>query len=67
MNVSVNWVDLGRAVALVAVLEGLLPFLNPEAAKRSLRKVADLGAPQLRIMGLVLMLVGCLILFGLRA
>ncbi len=67
MSLSVNWIDLGRALALVAVLEGLLPFLNPEAAKRSLRKVADLSGPQLRIMGLVLMLAGCLILFGLRA
>jgi uncharacterized protein len=67
MSSGVNWVDLGRAIALVAVLEGVMPFLNPEAAKRSLRKVADLDGSQLRIMGLVLMLVGCFILFGLRA
>lgn len=67
MSLSVNWTDLGRALALVAVLEGVLPFLSPEAAKRSMRRLTDLGAWQLRIMGLVMMLVGCLILWGLRA
>jgi hypothetical protein len=67
MNIGVNWVDLGRAAALLAVIEGVLPFLNPEGAKAALRKVADLEAVQLRIIGLAAMAVGCLILFGLRA
>jgi uncharacterized protein YjeT (DUF2065 family) len=67
MSFSVNWVDFGRAAALVAVFEGLLPFLNPEAARRSMRRLAELGGPQLRIMGFVMMLVGCLILWSLRA
>ncbi len=67
MTLGINWVDLGRAVALVAVVEGILPFANPAAAKASLRKVADLEAVQLRIIGLASMVIGCLILFGLRA
>ncbi|MEI6458151.1 MAG: DUF2065 domain-containing protein [Pseudomonadota bacterium] len=67
MNLGINWVDLGRAVALLAVAEGILPFLSPEAAKASLRKLAEMEPVQLRIMGFVLMVVGCLILLGLRA
>ncbi len=67
MNLGINWVDLGRAVALLAVAEGILPFLSPEAAKASLRKLAEMEPVQLRIMGFFLMVVGCLILLGLRA
>jgi uncharacterized protein YjeT (DUF2065 family) len=67
MTLGINWVDLGRALALVAVVEGILPFVNPAAAKASLRKVADLEAVQLRIISLASMVIGCLILFGLRA
>ena len=54
-------------MALLAVAEGILPFLSPEAAKASLRKLAEMEPVQLRIMGFVLMVVGCLILLGLRA
>jgi uncharacterized protein len=64
---GVNWVDLGRAVALFAIIEGILPFVNPQGAKAALRKVADLEPTQLRIMGLAAMVIGCLILFSLRA
>ena len=67
MNLGINWVDLGRAVALLAVAEGIRPFLSPEAAKASLRKLAEMEPVQVRIMGFVLMVVGCLILLGLRA
>jgi uncharacterized protein YjeT (DUF2065 family) len=67
MNIGINWADLLRALALLAIMEGVLPFLNPEAARAALRKVADLEAAHLRIMGLVLMAIGCLVLLGLRA
>ena len=67
MNVGINWMDLLRALALLLIMEGVLPFLNPEAARTALRKVADLEAAHLRIMGLVLMAIGCLVLLGLHA
>lgn len=67
MSIGINWVDFGRAVALLAVVEGVLPFANPQGAKAAWRKVADLEPLQLRIIGLASMVVGCLILFSLRA
>ena len=67
MNFGINWADFLRALALFLIMEGVLPFLNPEAARAALRKVAELEAAHLRIMGLVLMAIGCLVLLGLRA
>jgi uncharacterized protein len=58
--------DLAAAFALLLVLEGIMPFVNPAGLKRSLAKVLTFGDRELRIAGLGSMLAGVLILFLVR-
>lgn len=58
--------DLVAALALVFVLEGIMPFLNPAGLKKALAKLLTVGDRELRIAGLGSMLVGVLILFLAR-
>lgn len=55
---------LVRALALVMVIEGLLPFLLPERWREAMRAAADMDTRTLRLMGLASMIVGLLILKG---
>ena len=55
--------DLGAAVALIFVLEGILPFLSPGGTKRALARILLLGEREVRIAGLGSMLVGVALLF----
>lgn len=57
------WDDLWRALALLLVLEGILPFLNPAGVRRSLVQMAALNDKTMRIAGLVSMLAGLLFLY----
>ncbi len=58
--------DLVAALALLLVLEGIMPFLNPSGLKKALAKLLAVGDRDLRIAGLGSMLVGVLILFLVR-
>ena len=60
------WNDLFTAVALLLVLEGLMPFLNPAGFKRALIQVAALSDGVLRGFGFVSIAVGLLLLWWLR-
>ena len=63
---SVNFPDLLAALGLFLVLEGVAPFLSPQAVKRALTKLVQVHDRELRIAGLGSMLVGVLILFLVR-
>lgn len=60
---DINFSDLLAALALVFVLEGLLPFLNPERYRKMLMLAARMDRQTLRFMGLTSMTVGVLILY----
>ena len=60
------WHDILAAIALVLVLEGLLPFLSPDAMRRAVMKIVGLGDNTLRFAGLTSMILGCLLLYALR-
>ena len=62
----VNFSDLFAALALVFVFEGIITFVNPRGLKRMLTKVLDYRDRELRIAGLLSMLVGVAILFWAR-
>jgi uncharacterized protein len=64
--VTFHVTDLLAAIALFFVLEGIIPFLNPNGMKRALEKLITLGDRELRIAGLGSMLVGVAILFIVR-
>jgi uncharacterized protein YjeT (DUF2065 family) len=48
-------------------LEGILPFLNPQAMKRIMASFSTLADIQLRIWGLVSMTVGLTLLYFVRS
>jgi uncharacterized protein YjeT (DUF2065 family) len=52
------WERLGDAIALLLVIEGVLPFLNPAGLRRTLASVAQLDDRTLRVIGLTSMLAG---------
>ena len=60
------WHDLLVALALLLVLEGVIPFLNPQAMRRAMLALADLSDSTLRFAGLTVMVVGCLLLYIVR-
>ena len=60
------WRDLGAAIALMLVLEGILPFLNPPGLRRMIAAVNELSDGQLRVAGLLSMVAGLALLYILR-
>jgi len=63
---NVNWSDLGVALALVLVIEGLLPLLSPRGFRQSMLAAVKLDDHVLRMMGLGSMLAGVLLLYWIR-
>ena len=57
--------DLLTALALVLILEGLLPGIAPSVWIRVMRDAARLGPQGIRVAGIVSMLAGALLLFVL--
>ena len=49
------------AIALVLVLEGMMPFLAPQQWKQMLLQISQMSDKNLRIMGAVMMIVGAFI------
>ena len=60
------WTDLLSAIALLLIVEGLLPFFNPSGWKNVLLKVLQMDDKQLRFLGLTSMVIGILILNWVR-
>jgi uncharacterized protein YjeT (DUF2065 family) len=54
---------LMTAVALMLVIEGLLPFLLPMVWRDAFRRLTELSDGQIRFVGLSSMLAGLLLLF----
>ena len=54
------------ALALMLVLEGLLPFLSPKAWRQFFEKALRMSDGQLRFIGLTFMVVGVLLLYVWR-
>lgn len=50
------------AIALVLILEGLLPFIFPKFWKRMMTEAVRMNDRDLRVMGLVSILIGLAIL-----
>ena len=55
--------SLLAALALVLVLEGVLPFLAPALWRETFRKMTEMSDGQLRFVGLISMLGGLLLLY----
>ncbi len=57
------WETLLSALALLLVIEGIAPFLNPSGVRRLLLMVNQMDDMSLRIAGLVSMLLGLALLY----
>ena len=57
------WHDLAVALALLLVLEGILPFLKPDTLRKALLKMTEMEDSKLRFGGLTSMLAGVLLLY----
>jgi len=57
------WTEILTALALVLVLEGIMPFLNPAAMRRMIILVAQMDDSTLRVVGLTSMIAGVLLLY----
>ena len=60
------WHDLLTALGLMLVLEGIMPFLNPEGMRRVLQQMSELNDRMFRMAGLGSMLIGLLVLYFVR-
>jgi uncharacterized protein YjeT (DUF2065 family) len=65
--VGLDWTDLFAALAIVCIIEGIMPFINPSATRRLLARMAAVDEREMRIVGLVSMLVGLAILYMVRS
>jgi len=63
----VIWKEILTAVALLLVIEGMLPFVRPDRYKLLVVQIARLSDNQLRNFGLFAMIAGLLLLFIVRS
>ncbi|HET7157375.1 MAG TPA: DUF2065 domain-containing protein [Burkholderiales bacterium] len=54
------------ALALMLVIEGVLPFLVPAIWRETFRRLTEMSDGQIRFIGLTSMLAGLLILYVVR-
>jgi hypothetical protein len=65
--VNFAWADLLAAVAILLVLEGLLPFANPGRTRRVFGQLSQMGERELRVAGFISMVAGLVLLFVVRS
>jgi uncharacterized protein YjeT (DUF2065 family) len=61
-----NWADFWAAMAIVLILEGLIPFISPGGYKDMVQQMAAMPEKTLRFVGLLLMGGGLLFLYLVR-
>ena len=61
------WTEILTAVALLLVIEGILPFVRPSRYKQLVAQIVRLSDNQLRVFGLAAMISGIVLLFIVRS
>lgn len=61
-----DWKDFLTALALVMVVEGIIPFVSPQGYKNTMQQLLAMPNSSLRYVGLGLMLIGVISLFLVR-
>ena len=57
------WKTLLLAFALMLVIEGLLPALNPDGYRRTVKMITSLDDRTLRLWGFVSMVAGAILIY----
>lgn len=60
------WDSLAGALALLLIIEGMLPFLSPAWLRKSLAQIAEMDDRMLRTIGFISMLMGLALLYFVR-
>ncbi len=60
------WTEILTAVALVFILEGLLPFASPRKYREMVAELSRLSDSSLRTVGLAIIIIGLVILYVVR-
>jgi hypothetical protein len=62
----VAWTEILTALALVLVIEGLLPFASPGRYRQMVAEIVRLSDNHIRIVGLIVILVGLALMYVVR-
>jgi len=62
----IAWNELLSAMALVLVIEGIMPFISPKGWRQTMLQASQLEDKALRSIGLVSMLAGAVLLYVMR-
>ena len=60
------WTEILTAVALVLIIEGIVPFVGPAKYRQIVAQMAQLSDNNLRTVGLVIMIIGVVLLLLVR-
>ncbi|MEE9342925.1 MAG: DUF2065 domain-containing protein [Gammaproteobacteria bacterium] len=60
------WHELFTAVALLLVIEGIIPFVSPDALRKMQAAMNEMGDREVRLTGLVSMVCGVGLLYLVR-
>lgn len=63
---DIAWDDLWAAVALMLIIEGVMPFINPGAFRRMLQAVSEMEEKSVRILGMIWIGIGLVTLYWVR-
>ena len=55
------WTELVTAIALVFIIEGLLPFASPGRYRQMVAQVVGMSDNAIRVVGLVLIMIGLIV------
>jgi len=62
----IAWNELFSALALVLVIEGIMPFISPKGWRNTMLQASQLPDKTLRGVGFASMLVGVVLLYLMR-
>jgi uncharacterized protein YjeT (DUF2065 family) len=60
------WEQLGIAFALILVIEGIMPFLDPSGWRRNLRTISEMDDKTLRLIAIFSMTIGVILLYSIH-
>ncbi|MEW5009666.1 MAG: DUF2065 family protein [Cycloclasticus sp.] len=60
------WQDLFAALALVFIIEGIVPFMSPDSLRKTYQRMLEMNDRAIRITGLASMLAGVILLTLIR-
>jgi len=61
-----DWQDLFMALALMLVMEGILPFLKPQVWRKTMGRIAGQPDQAVRMFGFISMMMGVVLLYLIR-